>query len=79
MSKPSAIVLTPASEIRARIKRLKPLIEKGRLDAAFFHYKIDYYYFSGTMQDGFLFVPLTGAPVLFIKRGAQKGHAGIAA
>ena len=72
MSKPSAIVLTPASEIRARIKRLKPLIEKGRLDAAFFHYKIDYYYFSGTMQDGFLFVPLTGAPVLFIKRELKR-------
>ncbi len=43
-------------------------MEKASLDGAFFHYKIDYYYFSGTAQDGFLFVPAGGEPVLFIKR-----------
>jgi Xaa-Pro aminopeptidase len=72
MSKKSAILLTPESEVRARIERVRPLIEKGRLDAAFFHYKIDYFYFSGTMQDAFLLVPLDGPPMLFVKRELKR-------
>ena len=74
MSNPSAMILTPASEVRARIERVRPLIEKGRLDAAFFHYKIDYYYFSGTMQDAFLLLPAAGAPVLFVKRELKRAR-----
>jgi Xaa-Pro aminopeptidase len=72
MNKKSAMFLTPAAEVRARIERVRPLIEKGRLDAAFFHYKIDYFYFSGTMQDAFLLVPLDGPPVLFVKRELKR-------
>jgi Xaa-Pro aminopeptidase len=68
------MLLTPASEVRARIERLRPLIEKGRLDAAFFHYKIDYYYFSGTMQDAFLLVPRDRPPVLFVKRELKRAR-----
>ncbi len=43
-------------------------MEKASLDGAFFHYKIDYYYLSGTMQDVVLFIPLNADPVLFVKR-----------
>ena len=49
-------------------------MEKGRLDAAFFHYKIDYYYLSGTMQDAFLFIPLERDPVLFVKRDLKRAR-----
>ena len=62
------MLLTPKDEIEARIARIRPLMEKASLDGAFFHYKIDYYYLSGTMQDAILFVPLHGEPVLFVKR-----------
>jgi len=74
MSDFSAMLLTPASEVRARIEGLRSLIEKGRLDAAFFHYKIDYYYLSGTMQDAFLFVPLDRPPVLFVRRDLKRAR-----
>jgi Xaa-Pro aminopeptidase len=49
-------------------------MEKGRLDAAFFHYKIDYYYFSGTMQDAILLVALDRAPVLFVRRELARAR-----
>ena len=62
------MLLTPKDELETRIRFLMPLMEKAGLDAAFFHYKIDYYYFSGTTQDGFLFAPTGGAPVLFVRR-----------
>ena len=68
------MLLTPKDEIEARIGLLRPLMEKAALDGAFFHYKIDYYYFSGTTQDGFLFVPIDGPPVLFIKRELNRAR-----
>ncbi len=73
-SSSSAMIFTPGEEVRTRIDRLRPLMEKGRLDAAFFHYKIDYYYLSGTMQDVFLLVPLEGDPVLFVKRELKRAR-----
>jgi len=64
----------PKEEIDARIAKLKKLMEKASLDGAFFHYKIDYYYLSGTMQDCLLFVPLDSDPVLFVKREISRAR-----
>jgi Xaa-Pro aminopeptidase len=61
-------------EIENRIAKLKMLMEKASLDGAFFHYKIDYYYLSGTMQDSLLFVPIDGKPVLFVKRELSRAR-----
>jgi Xaa-Pro dipeptidase len=65
---------TPKEEIQKRIDKLQQLIEKASLDGAFFHYKIDYYYFSGTMQDAFLFVPPGGVATLFVKRELSRAR-----
>ena len=64
----------PKEEIDARIEKLKVLMEKASLDGAFFHYKIDYYYLTGTMQDCLLFVPLDGEPLLFVKREMSRAR-----
>ena len=68
------MVFVPKDEIETRIDRLRPLLEEASVEGAFFHYKIDYYYLSGTMQDGFLFVPFEGPPVLFVKRELQRAR-----
>jgi Xaa-Pro dipeptidase len=68
------MLYTPKEEITARIDRLKDLMEKAFLDGAFFHYKIDYFYLSGTMQDLLLFVPLEGDPLLFVKREISRAR-----
>ena len=44
------MLYTPKEEIDVRIEKIKDLIEKASMEGAFFHYKIDYYYLSGTMQ-----------------------------
>lgn len=49
-------------------------MEKASLDGAFFHYKIDYYYLAGTMQDALLFIPLEGKPLLFVKREISRAR-----
>jgi Xaa-Pro dipeptidase len=61
-------------EIENRIDKLKALMEKASLDGAFFHYKIDYFYLSGTMQDSLLFVPMEGPPQLFVKREMSRAR-----
>jgi Xaa-Pro dipeptidase len=65
---------TPKEEITRRIENLRPLLKKASLDGAFFHYKIDFFYLSGTMQDAFLFVPTDGAPKLFVKRDLRRAQ-----
>ncbi|HON84707.1 MAG TPA: Xaa-Pro peptidase family protein [Syntrophorhabdaceae bacterium] len=66
------MLFAPKEEIYSRITRLKSLMEDASLDGAFFHYKIDYYYLSGTMQDSLLFVPVDDEPVLFVKREVSR-------
>jgi Xaa-Pro dipeptidase len=68
------MLYTPKEEVSARIDKLKKLMEKASLDGAFFHYKIDYFYLSGTMQDSLLFVPLDGDPILFVKREISRAR-----
>ncbi len=68
------MIFTPEEEVKSRLEKVRLLMEKGRLDGAFFHYKIDYYYLSGTMQDAFLLVPLEGKPVLFVKRDLARAR-----
>jgi Xaa-Pro aminopeptidase len=61
-------------EITGRIGKLKKLMEKASLDGAFFHYKIDFYYLSGTMQDALLFVPIDDEPILFVRREISRAR-----
>lgn len=64
----------PPEEIESRISKVKTLMEKASLDGAFFHYKIDYYYLSGTMQDSLLFLSLDDEPILFVKRELSRAR-----
>ena len=64
----------PKEELETRIRKLKTLMEKASLDGAFFHYKIDYYYLSGTMQDSLLYVPVDSDPILFVKREISRAR-----
>jgi len=64
----------PKEEIDSRIEKVKVLMEKASIDGAFFHYKIDYYYLSGTMQDSLLYVPLDDKPILFVKREISRAR-----
>ena len=66
--------LVPRDEIRERLKRLKERMEEAGMDAAFLHYKVDYFYFTGTMQDGVLYVPVDGEPTFFVRRERRRAE-----
>jgi Xaa-Pro aminopeptidase len=65
---------TPREEIEDRLARLRAGMEKKGMDAFLVVQKMDYYYLSGTTQDGLLFVPLDGKPLLMVKREVERAR-----
>jgi Xaa-Pro dipeptidase len=58
----------PSVEIDSRIKRLQKKMQDAGLDGVLIVQRVDLFYFSGTAQNGFLYVPADGEPLLFIKK-----------
>lgn len=64
----------PFEELKARDLRFRQTMEKfhpGWKMAVIFS-KINLYYFTGTMQEGMLFIPRNSASVLFIRRSFER-------
>ncbi|MCG8684117.1 MAG: Xaa-Pro peptidase family protein [Desulfobacterales bacterium] len=60
--------LTPETEVNNRISTLKVQMAQAGIDGVFLTHRPDYYYFSGTAQDAWLYVALDHEPLLFVKR-----------
>lgn len=65
--------LTPEAEIAVRIARLKEELTQESLDAAIIVLNSDLFYFTGTVQTSYLFVPACGEPVLMVKKSLKRG------
>ncbi len=59
-------------EIARRIERFQKRLKDSEVDGALIVEKTDLYYFSGTKQDGHLFVPAQGLPVLMVRRDFDR-------
>ncbi len=62
----------PGEEIENRIKRIRERMARQGIEAILVIEKMDFYYLSGTTQEGFLFLPLEGKPLLLIKRELER-------
>jgi len=58
----------PAAEIHRRISSLQKAMQKDGVSALFIVQRVDLFYFSGTAQNGYLYIPADGEPVLFIRK-----------
>jgi len=68
----SELKYTPAGEIKARIVKFQDgLIQLG-FDAALITQHTDLFYLSGTSQSGHLFVPVSGEPLLMVRKSFQR-------
>jgi Xaa-Pro dipeptidase len=63
---------TPREEIEGRLVRVKKAMEDAGIEGLLILQKMNYYYLSGTTQDGALFVPLDGRPLLAVKREFER-------
>jgi len=65
---------TPQSEIERRMDKLRDGLKKIEIDAVLVIQKMDYYYLSGTTQDGLLFMPVEGKPLLMVRRELERAR-----
>jgi Xaa-Pro dipeptidase len=72
LSKSLGFQYTPLEEIENRFTRIRTGMKKQDMDALLVVQKMNFYYLSGTTQDGLLFVPLEGKPLLMIKRELER-------
>jgi Xaa-Pro aminopeptidase len=58
----------PASEIELRKAAIQRELQESGMDGLFIVQRVDLFYFSGTAQNGFLYMPAEGEPLLCIKK-----------
>jgi Xaa-Pro aminopeptidase len=62
----------PKEEIDRRLTRIRKAMAGADMEAVLVVQKMDRYYFSGTTQDSYLFIPLHGIPMLMVKRELER-------
>jgi Xaa-Pro aminopeptidase len=66
---------TPKSEIDQRIAHLKKQLAENQIDAALLLQRADLFYFSGTIQEAHLFVPVDAEPILMVYKNFDRAIA----
>jgi Xaa-Pro aminopeptidase len=64
----------PKTEIDARIERIQGELRANDMDALFVVQRVDLLYFSGTAQNGVLFIPAEGRPLLCVKKFVPRAE-----
>ena len=65
---------TPQEEIEDRMIRVRTGMKESGVEGLLVISKMNYYYLSGTTQDGLLFVPLEEKPLLMVKREFERAR-----
>lgn len=60
----------PDEEVNRRIENLRK--NMNGIDAVLILQNVDMFYFSGTVQQGFIFVPASGDPLFFVRRIPER-------
>ncbi len=74
LSKSLSFRYTPIKEIENRITKMRRSMEKKEIEGLLVVEKMNFYYLSGTAQDGLLFIPLKGEPLPMIKRELERAR-----
>ena len=69
---PPSYDLVPAEEIFSRISRLQKELAEKDLEGALITDGVNMFYFTGTMQNGMVFVPAEGEVVFLIRRNLER-------
>jgi len=66
---------TPKTEIESRIARLQRILSRSGVDGALILQRVDLFYFTGTIQQGSLYVPAVGEPLLMVNKVLARAKA----
>ncbi|MFC0905366.1 M24 family metallopeptidase [Clostridium sp. MT-14] len=63
---------TPKSEVYTRISNFQRELQDKNIDGAIVLLNSDMFYFTGTVQKSFLYMPCDGEPILMVKRSMRR-------
>ena len=66
---------TPKPELDLRIKNLQGYLSENDIEAALVLQRVDLFYFSGTFQQGSLYIPASGDPLLMVHKSIERARA----
>ena len=66
------MILTPQEEIEKRIQKLQSHLKKEKVDSCLILQNVDLFYFSGTIQRSYLFLPVKGEPLLLVQKDFDR-------
>jgi len=66
--------LTPQEEIAKRIKNLQTHLKKEKIESCLILQNVDLFYFSGTIQRSYLFIPDQGDPLLMVQKDIDRAR-----
>jgi len=66
---------TPQPELDLRIKKLQDYLRQNNIDAILVLQRVDLFYFSGTFQQGSLYIPAKGDPILMVHKSTERARA----
>src|SRR5512134_807785 len=69
-----AMRLTPASELTDRIRRLQAEMAVADLEAVLILQNADLFYFTGSIQQGVLYVPVAGEPLYLVRKEHSRAR-----
>jgi Xaa-Pro dipeptidase len=64
--------LTPREEIERRVKHLQSYLKQGKIGSCLIIQNVDLFYFSGTIQRSYLFIPNDGEPLLMVQKDFDR-------
>jgi len=65
---------TPREEVEKRIEHLQVTLRRAKVDSCLILQNVDLFYFSGTIQRSYLFVPTEGEPLLMVQKDFQRAR-----
>jgi Xaa-Pro aminopeptidase len=66
--------LTPPEEIQKRVERLQSYLRKEKVESCLILQNVDLFYFSGTIQRSYLFIPGEGDPLLMVQKDFDRAR-----
>jgi Xaa-Pro dipeptidase len=65
---------TPKAELESRIRKLQAHLAANDLDGALILQNTDLFYFSGTIQQSHLYIPVEGQPLLMVRKSLGRAQ-----
>ncbi|MDY6862310.1 MAG: Xaa-Pro peptidase family protein [Thermodesulfobacteriota bacterium] len=66
--------ITPKKELYDRILKFQSLMQENRLNGSLVCQNVDLFYFTGTIQRSFLYIPVIGEPLFMVKKSFTRAR-----